>query len=108
MYLSFRPGNEADALRKLEECINEVRLWLAGNYLKLNDDKTDFIILGRKHTLKNINTCAITIGDTEIGASESVKNIGAALDKCMKMDMQVACTCRSVWFSLCRISKIKK
>ena len=100
----------AEVLSKLEECIKEVRLWLAGNYSELNDDKTYCIILDRKHTLMHINTCAITIGETDIWASESVKTIGVILDKCMKMDIQVVAstTCQSAWFNLYRTNKRNK
>ena len=55
--LSFPHSDEAKALSKFEKCIKEDRLWMDGNYLKLNGNKTDFIILSSKHTLEYINTC---------------------------------------------------
>ena len=59
---------------------------MAANYLKLNDSKTDFIIIGSPHNLKSINTTHISIGDEVVTPSENVKNIGASFDKCLKMD----------------------
>jgi hypothetical protein len=108
VYVSFSPGDEATALKRLELCISEVSIWMAQNYLKLNESKTDFIVLGSKHNLKNVDTTEITIGDMQVKSSECVKNIGATFDPCMKLDRQVANTCKNAWFNLYRISKLKK
>ena len=81
---------------------------MANNYLKLNDDKTEFMILGSKHSLKNTNVTSITIGDTQVEASTTVKNIGATIDQYLKLDKQVGMTCKSAWYNLFKISRIKK
>ena len=50
---SFTPGkNEQEVLNNLEQCIDGVRKWMANNFLKLNDDKSEFIVLGTKSNLK--------------------------------------------------------
>ena len=108
VYLSFPVEEEAQALTKLEDCIAEVRLWMAKNYLKLNDEKTDFIILGSKHNLKKVTTSHVTIGDAKIVPSEYVKNIGACLDKEMQLEKQVTLTCKSAWYNLYQLSKIRR
>ena len=53
LYISFDPSQaEAEcALHKLESCISEIHAWMSSNFLKLNDDKTEFIILGSKHQI---------------------------------------------------------
>ena len=81
---------------------------MAHNSLKLNDSKTDFIVLGSKHSLNVSTTRHITIGDSVVEASDYVKNIGATLDNHLKFDKQVNLICKSAWFSLYQISKIKK
>ena len=108
VYVSFPLDQEARALDQLESCISEVRLWMAHNYLKLNDDKTEFMILGSKHLLNQVKTTSVTVGDTKVGASSSVRNIGATLDQSLKLDKQVASICKGAWFNLYRISRIKK
>ena len=81
---------------------------MANNYLKLNDDKTEFMILGSKHNLKNVQTTSVTVGDCKVEASNVVKNIGATLDQYLKLDKQVAMTCKSAWYNLFKISRIKQ
>ena len=51
LYLSFNPENSNSAIEQVEKCINDVRQWMACNSLKLNDDKTDLIVLGTPHKL---------------------------------------------------------
>ena len=68
---------------------------MAANCLKLNDEKTDFIILGSNSNLHKCTTDHITTGNANIQATESVKNIGAILDKHMKCDIQMRNTCKN-------------
>ena len=106
--LAFPPCDESEALKRLEVCLQDVRLWMARNYLKLNDSKTDFMILGSAHRLNNINTTHIKIGDDLVKPSTTVKNIGATLDPQLKMDKQINMVCKSAWYHLYQLGKIKK
>ena len=47
----------------LENCINEIREWMCTNLLKLNDEKTEFIILGTQQQLQKISHISIQIGE---------------------------------------------
>ena len=51
VYVTFHPSEEKEMLEKLEKCISEVNGWMTRNYLKVNDFKTDFIILGQQSNL---------------------------------------------------------
>ena len=46
LYLSFNPNHSASAMERLENCVSDIRNWMASNFLKLNDDKTELIFLG--------------------------------------------------------------
>ena len=43
-----KPDAAQDAVLKIDQCCKEVKTWMASNYLKLNDDKTEVIIVGTK------------------------------------------------------------
>ena len=45
LYMSFKPSQkDADTcISCLEDCIRDIRLWMKQNFLKLNDDKSEFI-----------------------------------------------------------------
>ena len=109
LFVSFKPGrNESAVLANLEKCITGVRKWMANNFLKLNDDKSEFLIMGTKANLKKVVTTSLKIGSHSINAVEKVRNIGAVFDRQMKMSAQVSMVCKSAWYSLYNISKIRR
>ena len=108
IYIPFQPGvNEDEVINRLTRCIHEVRIWMAENFLKLNDDKTDFILIGNKFFLSKCKTKYLTVGDHCVPVSTSVKNIGASLDSSLSMATEVNSKCKSAWWQLYQISKIK-
>ena len=65
IYLSFKPskaGDKESCIRRLEMCISEIREWMIVNKLKLNDDKTEFIVFGSRQQLSKIGEVSINIG----------------------------------------------
>ena len=108
LYCPFKPGkNELEVRDRLERCIEALRTWMHINKLKLNDSKTEFMIFGTKDSIKKSITKSIKIGDSNIKAVESVRNIGAMFDSEMKMDVQVRHVCSSAWHRLHNIGKIR-
>ena len=52
LYLSFnptRPGGCDRALCQLSNCITDIRAWMLIGGLKLNDDKTEFLVFTAPH-----------------------------------------------------------
>ena len=78
------------------------------NFLKLNDSKTEFLVLGSQHQLKKLKTDNITVGETSIPASQSVRNIGAIFDSNLTMKDHVLNTNRACYFQLRSIGKVRK
>ena len=77
------------------------------NRLKLNDKKTEFIIFGTSTGLKKVARITIRVGQEAIPACDKVRNIGVMFDSEMKMDTQVNSMCKSAWFHLYMIGKIR-
>ena len=46
LYVHLTHKNAASALDKLSHCLEDVKRWLSTNKLKLNPDKTKFIVFG--------------------------------------------------------------
>ena len=108
LYVRFRPEDFPVAQAKMERCIAQIRQWLSQNCLKLNDGKTELMVIGQPAQLKKITSdINITIGDSVISASSSVRNIGAVLDSGLSMDEQIKNICRSCNISLRSLSKIR-
>ena len=108
VYVPFTPGKETECLAKLEACLEEVRLWMTSNWLKLNNDKTEFIVFGPKEYFDDSPDLSITIGNASVPSLHSVKSIGAYLDSSLKMDKQLSATTKGAWYHLHQIGKIRK
>ena len=80
---------------------------MAENYLKLNDDKTDFILIGNKFYLSKAKTKCLIVGGHRVPVSNYVKNIGASFDSSLSMEAEINVKCKSAWWQLFQISKIK-
>ena len=107
LYVSFRPEDFPAAQAKMERCIAQIQQWLSQNCLKLNDGRTELMVIGQPAQLKKITSdINITIGDSVISASSSIHNIGAVLDSGLSMDEQIKNICRSCNISLRSLSKI--
>ena len=87
LYLTFKPnrnGSKEACIHGLENCINEIRKWMCMNLLKLNDGKTEFIILGTQQQLQKIGHTSIQIGDDLVTPVDMVQNLGFFMDKHLK------------------------
>ena len=94
---------------KLETCVGEVRKWMAANMLKLNDGKTEYMVMGSNHMMKHIPPClnSISIGNSIISKATSARNIGVIMDETLSMEHQVNNICRSCYLSIRNISRIR-
>ena len=48
LYVSFASGDSAVALNSLQSCLASVQSWMSTNKLKLNPDKTEFLLIGNE------------------------------------------------------------
>ena len=65
LYLSFSPDtatNQTDAVIVTERCISDIRTRMLTDKLKLNDDKTEFMLIGTKQQLSKVNIDCLTVG----------------------------------------------
>ena len=108
LYLAFDPSEEAEALQRLEACIAEIREWMRTNHLKLNETKTEFLIIGSNAQVRQLSKQGITIGEAVIQPSQSARNIGAIFDSSLNMKDHVNSLCRSCYCHLRNIGKIRK
>lgn len=108
VYLSFDLKNPEHALQKLNACLADIRSWMISNKLKINDDKTEFLIIGSKHTHSNLKSSPeLLVGNSKITPSASARNLGATFDQYMSMEQHVTNTSKSVHFHLRNIGSLR-
>jgi hypothetical protein len=82
---------------------------MTSNKLKLNENKTEFIVLGTPQNLKKLPKIFLHImGDTSIDPTDSVSNLGIQFDSHMTMSKQVSSLCQSTNFQLRNLRRIKR
>ena len=111
LYVPFDPCNSGEcveAMKRLECCIEEIRVWMTENYLCLNDGKTEFLILGGKADLEKVNINHVTVGNSKIEANDTARNIGAHFDSTMDMKPHVNRVIRACYHQIRLIAKIRK
>ena len=91
VYLSFRPipsTNQTASVTAIENCVAELRSWIITNMLMVNDNKTEFLIVGSKQQFERVNIPFIHVGEDQITPVTSVRNLGVIFDSNLKMDIQ--------------------
>ena len=92
----------------LEKCIQEIRSWMRQNLLKLNDEKTEFLLFGSRQQLSKVSLPSITIGDSQITPSSQARNLGVIFDSTMTLKPHISNIVRVSSFHIRNISRIRK
>ena len=92
----------------MEECVDEIREWMKSNYLKLNDNKTEFILFGSPVKLGKINVPHFRVGDSDIPPVDQVCNLGVLMDNKMSMESHINATIKSCSYHIRNLGKIRK
>ena len=109
LYIAFNPrAGFTHELNRITECVSDIKSWMLVNFLKLNDDKTEVLLIGLKYNLNSTPTVTVTIGDTGINSASSVRNLGAIFDAEMSMDNFVSSKYQTCMYHLRCISRIRK
>ena len=98
----------ADILPTAEQCVDDIRSWMKTNMLVLNDDKTEVIQFSSRLRTDAEKLTSLKIGDLDITPSLSVRNLGVDLQNDGSMSNYINHICRTGFFSLYRIGKIRK
>ena len=111
-YLSFWPmsgsqNNQVECITKLENCIEVVHHWMQTNFLKLNKNKTEFILLGLSKQLKKVGNIAIKIGEDIIPNVPAMENFGIFLDAELKHTIHINKCTSSSFNTLHNISRVR-
>ena len=93
LQMSAPPNRIYELLNSIQSCIRDVKAWATANMLKLNDNKTELMLVTSKRTkhLHNLPT-SITMGNAQITFKQSMKNLGFTLDCHLTMNAQVSST----------------
>ena len=108
LYVSFDiKDNPSHQVHRMEACIKDIKTWMAGNHLKLNDNKTEVITFRAPNVEMNMPIDVIQIGDYRIPLVQYVRDLGVVFDHHMTMHKDITKTCASCYFHLRNISSVR-
>ena len=81
LHMSAPPDRISELLHSTQSSMSDVKAWATANMLKLNDDRTEIMLVTSMRTnhLHNLYN-SISIGNAQIPFKQYVKNFGFTLD----------------------------
>lgn len=108
LYISFAAKNSSNYVQLMSNCVTDIKQWMQLNLLKLNDSKTEVILLGSRQQLSKICDLEVEIGTTKIKSCDNVRNLGVIFDRNVSMENQVDNICKSSFYYIRLIGKLRK
>ena len=78
------------------------------NRLMIDDDKTEFLLVGTRQQLDKLDSCSITVGNNRISPSPCVRNLGSWFDSNLSMTDHINKACNAAFYHLHNLRRIKK
>ena len=107
---SFNPrvkGQDIQAANHLEQCICEVSKWMKNNKLRLNRDKTEFIILASTSNAKRVSVNSLDLQGETVNAAPVVRNLGVHIDSTFSLEKHIGYVQKVCYYYLNWIRKIR-
>ena len=76
--------------------------------LKLNDDKTEFLIIGTRQQLSKVHIEKLSVRDVSVTPATVARNLGTWFDTNLSFVMHIAKTCKAAFYHLYNIRRIRK
>ena len=79
------------------------------NFLKLNDDKTEVLVIKTRSGLSDSLGISIRVGDQDIPPSDAPpRNLGVIFDSALSLKSHISSVCKSINYYIYSIGKIRK
>ncbi len=114
LYIDFNPTEREGAVRRLQECMNDVYSWSASDKLGLNGRKTELQHMTTRFNSQPQSSHGTTdppslkVGQQIIHHNESARSLGIIVDYKLRMSDHVNRICRSSFAALCGIGRIRQ
>ena len=110
LQMSAPPDEISELLHSMQSCVSDVKAWATANMLKLNDNKTELMLVTSKITnlITHLHSqpTSITIGNAQIPYRQSVNNLGLTLDCHLTMNVYSYNIARTCYFELRHLASI--
>lgn len=109
IYIAITPENATSAIPELQSCLKSVQTWMDYNKLKLNPDKTEFIIFGsdsQRNELSHI--FPVDILGNKLSPNNKVRNLGVLFDSAFRFSAQISSIRSSSYYYIRDFARIRR
>ena len=98
----------AAKLSSINECVDELKLWMGCNMLKLNSEKTEFIIFASNKSPGRNMTPSLPWHLQDINISSHVRSLGVIFDSALSFAKHIDYIIKSCNFYIRNIGRIRQ
>lgn len=99
MYLTIKKNASVSSLL---ECLDDVKAWMAINFLSFNANKTEVMIFGGTNGTRSIELGALAQYNKSV-----ITNLGVKIDADLNFDSQIRAVVKTGFFQLRQLAKVK-
>ena len=110
LYVAFKTDfldKMVECKTTIEQCVRDIDNWMVINKLKLNQDKTEVVLISSRYRPRP-PLDSLQIGNVTVVPSSSARNLGVIFDKCFNFEDHINSICKSSHYHIRNIAKIRK
>ncbi|KAL6458600.1 hypothetical protein MHYP_G00320720 [Metynnis hypsauchen] len=104
LYIASKPDDKIK-LSKIGDCVKDIKDWMLSNFLLLNSDKTEVLLLGPEAARNKLSN--LTLNNFSVASNTSVKNLGVVIDADLSFDAHITNITRTAFLHLRNIAKLR-
>ena len=109
LYVSLSSGDSAATLNGLQSCLASVQSWMSTNKLKLNPNKTEFLLIRNElQQSKYLSMFRIELLGVETYPAKSARNLGVIFDKNFNFRSHISAICSSCIYHIRDLRRIRR
>ena len=107
--LSFSSGDSAAALNGLQSCMASVQSLVLTNKLRLNPNKTEFLLIGNeRERSKYLSKFPIELFGVKTNPAKTAQNLGVIFDKNFTFRSHISAVCSSCFYYMRDLQHIRR
>ena len=110
VHIPINRGEEDQQISTLQNCHQDIKDLMFDNKLKLNENKTEIILIRTNHLRANVQFESLDLGNATVMVEKSsaIRNLGFYFDPDFSMKTHVTRICQTMHFHLRNIGRIRK